>query len=121
MITSSWTSGTIAPGASQAATIRFAPTEERTYSGTITVNADHTSGTNTMAISGTGTRPAGPRTQFGAGQDLVNADIWAGRYYSAPSDGCYWERLRDFSGRISGVIANDFISSPGPGHPTRPR
>jgi hypothetical protein len=52
--TASWTNGSIAPGTSQAATVRFSPTEARSYSGTVTVNADHTSGTNTTPISGRG-------------------------------------------------------------------
>src|SRR5450759_303386 len=62
--TADWTSGTIAAGSSQAVTIRFSPTAEQTYNGTLTVNGDQTSGTNTIAISGTGTRPPGPRTSF---------------------------------------------------------
>jgi hypothetical protein len=61
--TASWTEGTIAAGASQAVTVRFSPTEARTYNGTVTVNANHTSGTNTTPISGRGvsaTPPPGP-------------------------------------------------------------
>src|SRR5882724_12049101 len=50
----SWTSGTIAPGGSQQVTIRFAPTLEQAFAETLTVNGDYTSGTNTMAMSGTG-------------------------------------------------------------------
>jgi hypothetical protein len=47
-------SGTIAAGASQNVTVTFAPTAVGNYSGTITVLADHTSGTNTINVSGTG-------------------------------------------------------------------
>ena len=50
----SWVSGTIAPGASQAITITFAPTAAISYNGTLTVNADQTSGTNTVPVSGAG-------------------------------------------------------------------
>ena len=53
--------------------------------------------------------PCGPRTQFGSGQYRVNTDIQPGRYYSDPGDGCYFERLRGFSGSLSDVIANEFI------------
>lgn len=53
---SSWKSGTIAPGSSQTATIRFTPTGGVSYDGTLTVNANHTRGTNTMPISGAGQR-----------------------------------------------------------------
>lgn len=49
----SWTSGQIAAGGSQPVNIRFSPTAAGTYSGTLTVNADQTSGSNTVAISGT--------------------------------------------------------------------
>ena len=49
-----WSSGTIASGASKAVTVTFAPTATQSYSGTITVNSDATSGTNTVACSGQG-------------------------------------------------------------------
>ena len=52
MVTASWTSGTIAAGASQAVTIRFSPTAAGAYSGTVVVNGDQTAGTNSLAISG---------------------------------------------------------------------
>ncbi len=50
----SWTNGTIPPAGSQQVTVYFAPTAATSYNGTFTVNGDQTSGTNTMAISGTG-------------------------------------------------------------------
>jgi HYDIN/CFA65/VesB-like, Ig-like domain len=101
----------IAAGASQTVAVRFTPTAAQTYSGTVTVNGDHTSGTNTIAISGTGTAsvPSGPRTQFGAGQWRVGSDIAAGRYFSDPASGCYWERQKGLSGSTGDVIANEFI------------
>ncbi len=49
--------GTIAAGGSQAVAVTFAPQVAVTYSGPVTVSADHTSGTNTMAVSGTGRAP----------------------------------------------------------------
>jgi len=52
--TSSWTSGTIAAGGSQSVTIGFAPTASGLYGGTLTVNGDQTSGTNTISMSGIG-------------------------------------------------------------------
>lgn len=27
--------------------------------------------------------------------------------------GCYWERLRDFTGNLSGIITNDFVPDDG--------
>jgi hypothetical protein len=58
----SWTSGSIAPGASQVSVLRFTPTAAQAYGGTLTVNGNQTSGTNTIAISGTGVFP--PRPPF---------------------------------------------------------
>lgn len=52
---------------------------------------------------------AGPKTQFGAGTFRVNSDIVAGRYFSAPRSGCYWERKSGFGGSLDDIIANDFI------------
>ena len=108
--TTSWTSGEIGAGGSQPVTFRFTPAAERTYSGTVTVNGDQTSGTNTLAITGTGTRPPGPRTSFGSGTYLVGGDIVAARYFTDPVDGCYWERLSGLGGSASDIIANEFIA-----------
>ncbi len=49
----SW-SGTIAAGGSRAVTVTFSPTAAQSYGGTIAVNSDATSGTNTISCSGTG-------------------------------------------------------------------
>jgi hypothetical protein len=54
----SWTSGTIAAGASQQVIVQFAPTANVSYSGTLTVMSDATGGTNTISMSGVGTSPA---------------------------------------------------------------
>ena len=48
-------SGTIAAGGSQPVTVTFSPVSATSYSGTVTVNSDMTSGVNTIATSGTGT------------------------------------------------------------------
>ncbi len=72
--TPSWTSGTIAPGASQQVTVRFAPVAAQSYDGLLTVHGDHTAGTNTAPLSGTGSERApgratltGTATEQGAG------------------------------------------------------
>ena len=70
----SWTNGQIAPGASQSVTVRFSPTSSGSYSGTIAVNGDQTSGSNTVAISG---NAIGPTFQ----------GAWAGRYIVERCDG----------------------------------
>ena len=72
--TPNWTSGTIAPGASQQVTVRFAPLAAQSYDGVLTVHGDHTAGTNTAPLSGLGTERAparatltGTATEQGAG------------------------------------------------------
>lgn len=56
--TGSFTSGTIAPNGSQAVTVTFAPTAAQSYTGNITVAGNQASGTNTIAVSGTGVAQA---------------------------------------------------------------
>jgi pimeloyl-ACP methyl ester carboxylesterase len=53
-------SGTIPASGSQPVTVTFSPTAAQSYGGTITVNSDHTSGTNTRTCSGTGVEVALP-------------------------------------------------------------
>jgi hypothetical protein len=106
----SWTNGSIASNQWQDLTVRFFPTGEQSYSGTLTVNANHTSGTNTLPISARGIQ-VGPRTQFGSGIHRVGTDIAPGRYYSDPSEGCYWARLSGFGGTISEIISDESIGS----------
>jgi uncharacterized protein YkwD len=70
--TLSWTSGTIAPGTSRQVTVRFAPTAAQSYDGTLGVTGDHTGGTSTAPLSGTGAAPAlatitGTATEPGVG------------------------------------------------------
>ena len=47
-------SGPIAPGSAQDVTVTFAPLVLSNYSGVVTVNSDANSGTNTLAVTGTG-------------------------------------------------------------------
>ena len=70
----SWTNGQIAAGASQTVTVRFQPTATGSYSGTISVNGDQTSGSNTLAISGAAPAPA-------------VAGTWSGQYRVERCDG----------------------------------
>jgi hypothetical protein len=54
-----WSGGTIAAnGGSRDVTVTFSPTSASSYGGTITINSDKTSGTNTISASGTGTSTA---------------------------------------------------------------
>jgi hypothetical protein len=54
VMTVNWTGGPITAGNSQNITVQFAPTAAQAYSGALTVNGDQTSGTNAIAVSGTG-------------------------------------------------------------------
>lgn len=73
-LAASWTSGAIAPGATQTVTIRFQPTTAGSYSGTVTVNGDQTSGNNTLPVSANATAP-------------TFQGVWAGRYVVERCDG----------------------------------
>ena len=66
-------SGTIAPGGTHNVTITFSPTTMATYSGTITVNSDAipSTGSNTVAVSGTGTSSAPQITSQPRSQTVI--------------------------------------------------
>lgn len=72
VFSSSFTNGTIAPGATQTARIRFTPSAVQTYSGVLTVQANHTEGTNTIPISGTGRPNREPFTRSGVGNTVFD-------------------------------------------------
>jgi hypothetical protein len=50
------------------------------------------------------------KTRFGQGTFLVGVDIAPGTYRSRGGGGCYWARLRAFTGALSAIIANDNAS-----------
>ena len=56
------------------------------------------------------TRITKSKTRFGEGTYIVGLDIAPGTYRSRGGDGCYWARLRNFTGTLSGIIANDNVS-----------
>lgn len=45
------------------------------------------------------------------GMWLVGSQVSPGVYSANVASGCYWERLRSFSGTLDAIIANDFIGS----------
>lgn len=55
----------------------------------------------------------GQQSSIQPGVWLVGSQITAGTYRANVNAGCYWERRRDFSGTIGGVLDNEFVSSPG--------
>lgn len=56
---------------------------------------------------------AGAQSAISPGMWLVGSQVPAGTYRATVGSGCYWERLRNFSGTLSAIIANNFISSAG--------
>ena len=60
-----WTSGQIPPGGSQQVVHEFRPTAVQTYNGVVTVNADQTSGSNTIPTFGNGVAPRVPSIAAG--------------------------------------------------------
>lgn len=66
--TASWTSGTIAAGGSQLVTVTYAPTISGAQNGSIGINSNATSGTNTVAVTATATIT---RAMYGDGVNNV--------------------------------------------------
>jgi hypothetical protein len=105
--TASWTSGTIAPGASQLSVIHFSPTAAQSYDGTVTVQADHTSGTNTTPISGRGQRELFRRSGTGDFVFDMPADVSRVRII-----GTYTGNSSNFIVRIGGrLIVNELLGT----------
>lgn len=48
-----------------------------------------------------------PAAQFRDGVFMVGTDIAPGTWRTEVADGCYWARIRGFSGQTSDIIAND--------------
>lgn len=58
----------------------------------------------------TGTTPPRPSASFGDGTRKVAAITWRN---TSNADGCYWERLRGFSGNLDDIIANNISTDSG--------
>jgi len=59
------------------------------------------------------TAAASASGKFGDGTYRVGKDIRAGTYRAPRAhDGCYWERLRSFSGGFNAIIANENEAGP---------
>jgi hypothetical protein len=75
----------------------------------VTVTAPPVTLTATVTVTTTPT----PKIAFPDGTYRVGPDIEAGTYRSvAPTDSCYWERLRGFGGTLSDIIANFIGTGP---------
>lgn len=106
-IASSWTNGVVAPGASQTATIRFSPTEARSYNGSLTVQSDKTGGSDTIAVSG-----AGQRERFvksGSGDTVFDMPTDVARIHIV---GTYNGNSSNFIVKIGGrLIVNELLGT----------
>lgn len=106
--TASWTSGTIAPNNGfQEVRLRFTPTEGRSYNGTLTVNGDQTSGTNTKAITASGWRDI--FTRSGVGNTFFDMPAGITRVHIT---GRYDGNCENFILRIGGrSVINEILGS----------
>jgi hypothetical protein len=52
------------------------------------------------------------KTSFGEGAYIVGTDFEPGTYRNSGGTGCYYERLRDFTGDMNSIIANNNTDNP---------
>lgn len=105
-----WTGGVIAPGTSQQVGIRFSPTAVQSYSGTLTVNGDQTSGTNTTAISASGTLAGVPIfSRTGVGDTVFDTPMYLTRVRIT---GLYTGYSSNFVVKVNGrLIVNELLGT----------
>ncbi len=101
--------GTVYEKASSAPSTKVATTVPMVAVATTLATATKTTPT-VPAVSST--TPASTTTtipgSFRSGKKAIGGSgIAPGRYMTLTASSCYWERLRDFSGNLSGIIAND--------------
>jgi hypothetical protein len=58
--------------------------------------------------------PATPVGVITPGSNVVGQHIFSGTYSANAAYGCYWQRSVSFDGSIPSIIANDFVTTPGP-------
>jgi hypothetical protein len=66
--------------------------------------------TKSSTSYGTGRIADAPAVITSDGVYRVGADIKPGTYYTGNTDGCYWERAKNFTGSFSAIIDNDYGS-----------
>ena len=65
-----------------------------------------------LSASAVSAAPAKDRRFDDGTHRIGKSDVLPGTYRSLGGDGCYWTRLKNFSGEIGGIIANDIASGP---------
>lgn len=108
---STWTNGTIAANASQDVTVRFSPTAPQSYSGTVTVNGDQTSGTNTIPVNARGTLDGVPVfTRSGSGDTVF--DGMPSYVTRVQVVGVFTGRSSNFIMRVNGrLLVNELLGT----------
>jgi HYDIN/CFA65/VesB family protein len=90
----------VRPGQCLAAYAIFTPGRIGRYEGSLVVKANHTAGTDTIPVQGTGAvPPGGPLRVFGEGLYPVGVVVEPGRYYADPNNHCSLWRLSRYPAR----------------------
>jgi hypothetical protein len=119
-----WAGGPIAAGSFRDISVTFSPTTVTSYSGTITVNSDKTSGESTIAVNGAGIfapkpeivveQPLGNDLPSGAARDYGTVNVGANLGISITIRNTGSANLTGLSVSKSGPHAADFhVSAPG--------
>lgn len=104
-------SGIIAPNTYRNVTITFSPAAPATYSGIITVNSDAVVGTNTLAVSGTGTVQAPQITAQPRSQTLIAGET-ASLSVSATGLGTLHYQWRRDGADLAGATTTSLLFAP---------
>jgi hypothetical protein len=95
------------------AKLRVCAAKAKTKTVTRTVTSPPLTVTSTVTQTQTVTTTPTPKIAFSDGTYRVGPDIQSGTYRStATASGCYWERLKGFSGTLDDIIANYIGISP---------
>ena len=102
-----WESGRlVAPGECLDGSVGFTPVRIGRYEGSLVVKGNHTAGTDTIRVQGTGMAPTRPPLRvFGDGLYIVGLVVAPGRYYAEPGGECRWSRYSRYPARSE----TDFI------------
>ena len=65
-----------------------------------------------LALTFAGTVTAAARGTFGDGIHVVGKEIKPGTYRTKGGSGCYWARLKSFSGTLDAIAANNNAAGP---------
>lgn len=83
-----------------------------TDTATISVTTTPTQVVSTVSVTATVTYTPSLVNQFSDGTYVVGTDIPAGTYHTAGAEHCYWARLKDLTGGLDSISANDNITGP---------